>query len=184
MRIIAGRYRGHRLFSPAGLAVRPTSDRVRETLFAVLGSAVVDARFLDLFAGSGAVGLEALSRGARDAVFNDQSLQAVQVIRRNLQAIGVDAKVYRFAAEVFLNRLASTITPFEIIFCDPPYRYERSQPLLLRIIENGWLEQEGWILYENSVRAPRPSAPAGLLVWREQILGETRITYFQAAPAP
>jgi 16S rRNA (guanine(966)-N(2))-methyltransferase RsmD len=63
MRIIAGRYRGHRLFSPAGLAVRPTSDRVRETLFAVLGSAVVDARFLDLFAGSGAVGLEALSGG-------------------------------------------------------------------------------------------------------------------------
>ncbi len=139
MRIIAGTYRSRLLTAPKGLATRPTSDRLRETLFNVLGARVAGAAFLDLFAGSGAVGLEALSRGAAAVTFVDCARPALTVLRANLARLGVKEGLHIHAGDVsaFL-RLAAEASPkaaqYEIVFLDPPYdaaeEYARNLELL------------------------------------------------------
>jgi 16S rRNA (guanine966-N2)-methyltransferase len=122
VRVVAGLYGGRRLVAPAGNATRPTSDRVREALFSVLGASVQDAHVLDLYAGSGALGIEALSRGAATAVFVDQSAKAVAAIRANLDALGIDAPVQRIAARAALRPPSAPPYPYDLVFLDPPYR--------------------------------------------------------------
>jgi 16S rRNA (guanine966-N2)-methyltransferase len=122
MRVIAGRWGGRRLQSPPGAATRPTSDRVREALFSVLGGRVEDARVLDLFAGSGALGLEALSRGAAEATFVDSAPAAIRAIRSNLEALGGEAEVRRADARRFLGGASAAGRHYDLVFLDPPYR--------------------------------------------------------------
>ena len=122
MRIVAGRFKGRRLVAPPGNATRPTSDRVREALFGVLGASVQDARVLDLFAGSGALGLEALSRGAAAAVFVDRSPRAIAAIRANVEALAVDADVRRMEARAALRAALARHEAYDLVFIDPPYR--------------------------------------------------------------
>lgn len=136
MRIIAGKYRSRILKSLKGSALRPTSDRLRETLFNVLGGRVSGARFLDIFAGTGAIGIEALSRGAAEAVFIENHKPAVTLIRRNLESLRIttEAQVLTLDALRGLERLAQkhkpTDQPFGFVFVDPPYalkeEYERT----------------------------------------------------------
>jgi 16S rRNA (guanine966-N2)-methyltransferase len=121
VRIVAGTFGGHGLVAPPGRSTRPTSDRVREALFSILVS-VQDSRVLDLFAGSGALGIEALSRGAREAVFVDSSAAAVAAIRRNLEAVGVEAEVRRQGALTYLERARRDARQYDLVFLDPPYR--------------------------------------------------------------
>jgi len=123
MRIVAGSRGGRRLKAPAGLAVRPTPDKVREALFAILGERVRGARFLDLFAGTGAVGLEALSRGAAAALFVEQSGSVARLIRENIEALD-----FASVAQVWIGRLPGVLgkialaqAPFDLVFADPPY---------------------------------------------------------------
>ncbi len=123
MRVVAGRYGGRRLIAPAGSQTRPTSDRVREALFSVLGPAVQEARVLDLFAGSGALGIEALSRGAQSAVFVDRSRKAIQAVRANLDALGIDADVRPIAARTALRAASARREAYDLVFLDPPYRH-------------------------------------------------------------
>jgi 16S rRNA (guanine(966)-N(2))-methyltransferase RsmD len=118
VRIVAGAYGGRRLQAPPGRSTRPTSDRVREALFSILGEAVVGARVLDLFAGSGALGIEALSRGAGEAVFVESDARAVAAVRANLAAIGAEADVHRRDAFAWLAGAERT---FDLVFADPPY---------------------------------------------------------------
>ena len=120
MRIIAGTLGGRRLTAPPGTATRPTSDRVREALFSILGSRVVDARVLDLFAGSGALGIEALSRGAAAATFVDSDPAAVRAVRANLH--GLEAEVVRRDARAWLRTARERALPYDLVFLDPPYR--------------------------------------------------------------
>jgi 16S rRNA (guanine966-N2)-methyltransferase len=122
MRVIAGRWGGRRLQSPPGAATRPTSDRVREALFSVLGGRVEDSRVLDLFAGSGALGLEALSRGAAEATFVDSAPAAIRAIRSNLEALGGEAEVRRADARRFLGGASAAGRHYDLVFLDPPYR--------------------------------------------------------------
>jgi 16S rRNA (guanine966-N2)-methyltransferase len=122
MRVVAGRYGGRRLVAPPGSATRPTSDRVREALFSVLGGSVQDARVLDLYAGSGALGIEALSRGAASAVFVDRSPRAITAIRANLEALGIDADVRRLEARAALRTASARADAYDLVFLDPPYR--------------------------------------------------------------
>lgn len=121
MRIIAGAWGGRRLQAPAGRATRPTSDRVREALFSVLGTRVEGARVLDLFAGSGALGLEALSRGAAVATFVDAAPAAVRALRDNLAALGAEAEVRRQDARRFLDSARREAHEYDLVFLDPPY---------------------------------------------------------------
>jgi 16S rRNA (guanine(966)-N(2))-methyltransferase RsmD len=130
MRIIGGTLRSRRLEAPAGLATRPTSDRLRETLFNVLAPRTAGARFLDLFAGSGAVGLEAHSRGAARVDFVERSAPALAVLRKNLASLGMDVgtgpgtssgiQIHSGSVEPILRRLR-TDAPFDLVFLDPPY---------------------------------------------------------------
>jgi 16S rRNA (guanine966-N2)-methyltransferase len=122
MRVIGGQWGGRRLQAPAGAATRPTSDRVREALFSILGERVDGARVLDLFAGSGALGIEALSRGAAEATFVDSSPGAVKAVNANLQALGAEAEVRRADARVFLRGASGAGRHYDLVFLDPPYR--------------------------------------------------------------
>jgi 16S rRNA (guanine966-N2)-methyltransferase len=117
MRVVAGEFRGRRLAAPRGARTRPTADRVREALLSMLGD-VSGARVLDLYAGSGALGIEALSRGAESAVFVERDPRAVAAIERNLESIGLEEEVVRQDAVRFLAR---TEGMFDLVFCDPPY---------------------------------------------------------------
>jgi 16S rRNA (guanine966-N2)-methyltransferase len=122
MRIVGGRLGGRTVHAPRGRATRPTPERVREALFSVLVS-VEGLRVLDLFAGSGALGLEAMSRGAASATFVDSSAAAIAAIRRNLEELGVDAEVRRQRASAFLERALKDARQYDLVFLDPPYRH-------------------------------------------------------------
>jgi 16S rRNA (guanine966-N2)-methyltransferase len=131
MRVIAGTYGGRTLKAPPGGATRPTSDRVREALFSILGEQTHQARVLDLFAGSGALGLEALSRGAETVTFVDDAHAAIGAIKANLAALGASAQVRRHDALRFLGSASERGAQYDLVFLDPPYRLaERlAQPL-------------------------------------------------------
>ena len=121
MRVVAGRLGGRGLVAPPGRGTRPTSDRVREALFSILGD-LEDASVLDLFAGSGALGLEALSRGAREATFVDSAPAALRAVRANLDALGGQAETVRSDARRFLVGASAAARQYDLIFLDPPYR--------------------------------------------------------------
>jgi len=121
MRIVAGTFGGRRLSAPAGTATRPTADRVREALFSILGARVAGGEVLDLFAGSGALGLEALSRGAAAVTFVDHDPAAIRVVRANLAALGIDAEVRRADAGKFLRSARAAARQYDVAFLDPPY---------------------------------------------------------------
>jgi 16S rRNA (guanine966-N2)-methyltransferase len=157
MRVVAGTARGRRLAAPPGDRVRPTSDRVREAVFNALTSldVLAGAEVLDLFAGTGALGIEALSRGAAAATFVEADQRALAVLRQNLEATGVAdrATVHAGDALAFARHRAPT-RPWDIVFCDPPYRFDRWEELLgllragLVVVESG-REREpvpAWVL--------------------------------------
>jgi len=121
VRIVAGAYGGRRLTTPRGAGTRPTADRVREALFSMLGS-IEGARVLDLFAGSGALGLEALSRGAAEATFVDSAAAAIRAVRANLTALRAEAQVRRADARAFLRNARAAGRQYDLVLLDPPYR--------------------------------------------------------------
>ena len=151
MRVIAGIHGGRRLVSPAGTDTRPTADRVREALFSILGPARVEgARVLDLFAGSGALGIEALSRGAAEATFVDCDPRAIRAIRANLETLGLEAEVVR----ADWRRAPRGARQYDLLFLDPPYRHaERLAPELSEAME-GLLDPGGTLVTESDRSAP------------------------------
>jgi 16S rRNA (guanine(966)-N(2))-methyltransferase RsmD len=170
MRVVAGELRGRRLVAPAGSATRPTSDRVREALFSILGD-VSGLRVLDLYAGSGALGIEALSRGAAEAVFVDSSQAAVNAIRRNLSELGLEAGVQRRDALSYLAGAAGG-PAYDLVFADPPYDSAlRIGPRLAESLPPV-LTPGAVIVTESNKRAPL-ELPFDLL--RERAYGDTRI---------
>ncbi len=168
MRVVAGTARGRRLRSPAGRDVRPTSDRVREAVFNALGSlgAVEGATVLDLFAGSGALGVEALSRGAAAATFVDDDPRALAAVRANLDAtdLAVRATVVRSEALAFL---ATGPGPFDLALCDPPYRFDRWGEV--------WAAVPAALVVVESDREVDP--PGGWEVLRVRRYGSTVVTF-------
>jgi 16S rRNA (guanine966-N2)-methyltransferase len=168
VRIVAGRYKGRRLRMPRGAPTRPTADRVREALFSMLGD-VSGARVLDLYAGSGALGLEALSRGADSAVFVERDARAAAVIRANIDAVGANGEVRR---QDVLGFLASDHRPFDLVFCDPPYDSgpRTAEQLAERL--PALLAEGARTVTESDKRRPL-ELPFPLL--RERTYGDTRI---------
>jgi 16S rRNA (guanine966-N2)-methyltransferase len=154
--VIAGEAKGRRLTGIRSSAIRPTSDRVREALFSVLGAAVPGARVLDLYAGSGALGIEALSRGAAGAVFVDSDREAVEAIRANLALTRMDdrASVVRSAVGSFLA--AGRHGPFDLVFLDPPYARGTPVEDLEALVAGGLLAAEACVVLETG----GPDAPA------------------------
>jgi 16S rRNA (guanine966-N2)-methyltransferase len=168
VRIVAGEYKGRRLRMPRGAPTRPTADRVREALFSMLGD-VTGARVLDLYAGSGALGIEALSRGAASAVFVERDARAAAAIQANLDTVGAEAEVSRQDALAFVRRDRRS---YDLVFCDPPYD---SGPRIAAPLAEGLpalLSTDARIVTESDKRNPL-ELPFPLL--RERTYGDTRI---------
>jgi 16S rRNA (guanine966-N2)-methyltransferase len=154
LRVIAGRYGGRRLQAPAGAATRPTSDRVREALFSILGARVDDAAVLDLFAGSGALGIEALSRGAARATFVESAPPALRALRDNLAALGADAEVVRADALRWLRGASRGERQYSLVFLDPPYRRAAALGAELSEALPAVLGPDALVVSESDRRAP------------------------------
>jgi 16S rRNA (guanine966-N2)-methyltransferase len=157
MRIVGGRFRGRALAGPSTGDIRPTSDRLREALFNVLahgyGDPVPGARVLDLFAGTGALGLEALSRGAAHAVFVDEGAAARGLIRENVEALGLGGATRIFRRDATRMGAMGPGEPFDVVFCDPPYRRSLAAPALAASASGGWLAPGALVLVEESADA-------------------------------
>ncbi|QIK96394.1 16S rRNA (guanine(966)-N(2))-methyltransferase RsmD [Sphingomonas sp. HDW15A] len=178
MRIIAGEWRGRPLVAPAGQATRPTADRVRESLFSMLASRLGSFDGLtvaDLYAGSGALGIEALSRGAAHCTFVDSERAAVEALRRNLQALKVGGR-----AEVVNSKAGSFVAqqPFHLIFADPPYACGSGTAVFETAIAKGWLRPGGWMAIETA----RGDAvdPGGYALEVERDIGRARISILRS----
>lgn len=181
MRIIAGQYKGRRLKTLEGLAVRPTSDRMRETLFNILMPRIEDARFLDLCAGSGAVGIEALSRGASHVTFVESSRKAAAVISENLRHCGIREN-YTFIARdalTALKHLARDGRQFDIVYFDPPYDSELYSSVLWQIAQHNLLAEDGIVIVEHRRQLPLAPNYDQLRPYRELVQGESVLTFFQ-----
>ena len=176
MRITGGRLAGRRLEVPRG-DVRPTADRVRESLFARLGS-LAGKHVLDLYAGSGALGFEALSRGAERVVFADRSPAVLTTVRNNAEKLAVQAEVElrRGDAQAVLRRLAGG-RPFDLVFLDPPYASEGLALALRGLVEAGLLAPDALVVAESDRRHP-PVPTEGLAAIDERRYGDTLITWF------
>jgi 16S rRNA (guanine966-N2)-methyltransferase len=197
-RIISGAFGGRRLDVPAGVGTRPTSDRVREALFGRLDHQDVlsGARVLDLYAGSGALGLEAVSRGAAAATFVEQDRPTAEVLRRNVAALvpageagqaGTPAPVVDVVVEpVQRALLRGTDQPYDVVLADPPYPLAEDDlaDVLALLPQHGWLSVDALVVVERSARSPEPRWPARLARVDERRYGETRLWWARAAGAP
>lgn len=179
MRVIAGSLKGRRLKSPDWLGVRPTSDKLRETLFNILGDAVDGARLLDAFAGSGANGIEAMSRGAREVVFIDQDRRAERLIAENATQCGIRAACAIIRASVGrgLEQLGRTpgFVPFDIVLLDPPYRLAATEALtgIDTVTRVG-----GVVILEHARRDSAPEMAGRLVRTREVASGDSALTFY------
>ena len=160
MRIIAGEMRSRKLKAPEGMDTRPTADRVKEALFSILGSRVYGARVLDLYGGSGALALEAVSRGADSAVVCDLSAKACAIIQENIDTLGCGEKVrlLRMKDTAALSTLQKKNDAFDLIFLDPPYRLS-TVPVCQMIVECNLLKPDGTIVVEHGRETPPDILP-------------------------
>lgn len=178
MRIVAGQWRGRKLVSPEGMATRPTADRVRETLFNMLASRLGsfdELRIADLYAGTGALGLEALSRGAAFACFVERDPRALSAIAANLDALGAGERGRVLASSA--SKLPPS-QPFDLIFADPPYAPGSGSAVVRELLRAGWAAPGSWIAIEtergNSVD------PQGCSLEAERDVGAARLTFLRA----
>mgnify|MGYP001822154329 CR=1 FL=1 len=185
MRIIAGEWRGRRLASvgkgDAGAHLRPTTDRVRESLFSMLaggrfGDPITRAQVLDLFAGTGALGLEALSRGAAEAVFVDDGRVAQRLIQQNIAELGAGDRA-RLVGRDATRLAANRGDPFTLVFCDPPYRKGLGEKALAAALHGGWIAPGALVVWEESADV---SPPDGLAFLDERRYGDTRVHLLEA----
>jgi 16S rRNA (guanine966-N2)-methyltransferase len=157
MRIVGGQFRGRVLATPKTLAVRPTADRLREAVFNILvhayGDPVAGARVLDLFAGTGALGLETLSRGAAFALFIDDAAEARALMRENVEALGLGGMSRIFRRDATKLGAAHPVEPFSLVFLDPPYRQGLAEKALASAHAGGWLTADALIVVEEAVAA-------------------------------
>jgi 16S rRNA (guanine966-N2)-methyltransferase len=157
MRIVAGKFRGKQLTSPSDDSIRPTSDRARESVFNILGSrlgpVLVGKRVLDLFAGTGALGLEALSRGADHVTFVDTGAEARGLIRDHIEAFGAAGITKLLRRDATALGTPGTFGQFDLIFLDPPYNQGLGEKALAELAINGWIAPGATIVWEEAVEA-------------------------------
>lgn len=177
VRIIAGQWRGSKLTFAPGPDVRPTPDRIRETLFNWLQNETANARCLDLFAGSGALGFEALSRGARQVVFVDEQRDVIRQLNSNAERLrAAGAEIVHCAADHYLTRAP---TPFDIVFLDPPFRADFTATICSALEANTWLAENSWVYLESPSEREPPQTPIGWHLHRDKLAGAVRYQLFQ-----
>jgi 16S rRNA (guanine966-N2)-methyltransferase len=186
MRIVGGRLRGRALNSPSSGAIRPTSDRLREAIFDILAARYADvvegARVVDLFAGSGALGIEAISRGAGFALFVDNGAEARALLRANVEAVALGGVTRIWRADATKLGRAPAGSPFDLAFLDPPYGHGCVAPALTGLCAGGWLRPGGVAVVEESAKS-EIAAPEGLTLADERTYGDTKLAILIREPA-
>jgi len=183
MRVLAGTLKGQRLTTPRGAVTRPTMDRIRIACLDTLTPFLASGPFLDLFAGAGGVGIEALSRGAPAAVFVERSAPALGALRENLARLGVDdrSRVLRQDAALALDTLAGRDERFAVVFLDPPYDSPRAGVVLAALARGDVLAPGAVVAVQHASKAPPPTPTGVLHVWKARKFGETTLTFFRTA---
>jgi 16S rRNA (guanine966-N2)-methyltransferase len=179
MRVVAGKFRGRTLKGPTSNAIRPTSDRLREAVFNILvhahGDPIADARVLDLFAGTGALGIEAISRGARFALFVEDFAEGRAIIRENVDVLGLGGVTRLFRRDATRLGDAHPVEPFSLVFCDPPYERGLAEKALTSARDGGWLVDGAIIVVEEATSA-NFSPPEGFEELERRDYDDTEIT--------
>ncbi|KOY13411.1 16S rRNA (guanine(966)-N(2))-methyltransferase RsmD [Paenibacillus xylanivorans] len=184
MRVVSGSAKGRPLKAVPGTGTRPTTDKVKEALFSMIGPYFEGGTALDLFAGSGGLGIEALSRGMDKAVFVDLESKSIEVIRANLKATKLEdqAAIYRNDAGRALKALAKRSTQFDLVFLDPPYRMKNGDELMLTMHELELLEPEATIVLEYESKYSYPEQFGPFEQTRKALYGETAVSIYHYAP--
>jgi 16S rRNA (guanine(966)-N(2))-methyltransferase RsmD len=182
VRVLAGVFKGRRLVTPRGLATRPTSDQVRLALMDTLTPWLPEARVLDLFAGAGGVGLEALSRGAAHVTFVERDARAAAALSANAASLAVEGRVRLLRLDVAraLDRLAREGERFDIVFLDPPYATEDTTDTVTRLGAGLVTAAGGLVIAQHLTKRPPPSTAGVLTAFRTRRFGETTLTFFRA----
>ena len=184
MRIVAGKFKGRRLKTLKGLEVRPTADRVKESLFRIFGEQIVDADFLDLCAGIGSIGLEALSQGARAATFVDSNYHSVRIIESNLEMCGFNhrkhphVRLIHLDARKALARLGKRKAQFDLIYFDPPYASKIHESCVKQIAEASLLSPTGMLVIEHRT-VQEPLILDELILSRQERYGDTMLSFYK-----
>lgn len=180
MRVITGSVKGMRLISPKGNRIRPTSDRIKEALFSIIGNKVVDSIFLDGFAGTGNIGIEALSRGARRCYFIDNYRESLSIIKKNLTNTNLldQSKLVNKSFVNGIKNISSFGEKIDIIFLDPPYIKGYIQPALLAILQSYALNKDGTIIIEHS-KQDLIEGQKGLVCYRQKKYGNTILSFYE-----
>jgi 16S rRNA (guanine(966)-N(2))-methyltransferase RsmD len=180
MRITAGTMRGRRLKVPSGLALRPTSDKVKEALFNILSSQIEGATLLDLYAGTGSIGIDALSRGARNVIFVEINKKHLQYLKANLASFHFGGQVEVFAADAvdFLRKAKKQKRSFDIIFMDPPYQSIEIEKILPMIQEGDMITDQGLVVIEHFHKKILPERVENLSFLKKYKYGETVLSFY------
>ena len=179
LRIIAGYLKGKKLYSPDGFSTRPTADRLRESIFNILSFNIQKTVVLDLFAGTGAFGIEALSRGAASVVFIDNNPETLSVLKRNLKScnLGNRATIIKWDIQRNLNCLKTVASTFDLVFMDPPYNKNLIQPALNHLFQSKSLLDRACIVIEHTFLEPIPDAVAGFSLADRRKYGKTIVSF-------
>jgi 16S rRNA (guanine966-N2)-methyltransferase len=183
MRIVGGKFKGRSIAAPAGQVTRPTSDRVREAIFNILshgieGFSFEGARVLDLFAGTGALGLEALSRGSRSCQFVDDDAAARGLVRRNADGLGVIGQCKIWRRDATKLGLCAPQPPFDLVFADPPYGKGLGGKALASLVDGGWLAPGAVVVLEEAAKAEVAEVP-GLTLLDRRAYGDTQVRFYR-----
>jgi 16S rRNA (guanine966-N2)-methyltransferase len=182
MRVVGGRLRGRNLAAPASREIRPTADRLRESLFNILVHAyenpVEDARVLDLFAGTGALGIEAISRGAGFALFVDNGAEARALLRNNVEALGLGGVTKVFRRDATELGPAHPVEPFSLVFLDPPYGKGLAEKALASLRDGGWLTKEALLVVEEA-KAAALTTPEGFVELERRAYDDTEFVFLK-----
>ncbi len=181
MRIISGNLKGRKLYSIKGSSIRPTSDHLKEAIYNILSTRITGSVVLDLFAGTGALGIEALSRGAEFAVFLDNSTDAVSVINRNIKACALEGRssTIRWDVRTNLNCIKSYRSPFNVIFIDPPYNKNFLKPALKNISHHIHMANDNLIIIEHSFLEPVPILHSYFNMVDQRRYGKTLVSFLK-----
>lgn len=181
MRVISGKCKGRRLQAVPGMSTRPTTDKVKEAIFNMIGPYFSGGMGLDLFGGSGGLGIEALSRGLDRVIFVDHDVKAVQTIKKNVETCRLleQAEIYRNDAERALKAIVKRGLRFQLIFLDPPYKEQKLQSLLSFIDEHGLLEEDGAVVAEHSSEMDLAERIGRLVKWKHEVYGITAISIYR-----
>ena len=189
MRVISGTFKGRKLIPPKGLTIRPTPDKVKGAIFNILGDRIIESSFLDLFAGTGAIGIEALSRGAKEIIFVDDNIKAINLIKENLSRCKMQdarCKIVKENAVEFIKSVGQGFSPakFDFIFLDPPYKTDLGEKALIDISSFNILKEDGEIIWEHYYKTPPLPPPllkggeGELQLKRTICYGDTALSFF------